>query len=203
MLTLTPIRAGAAVFLSCAVLFAAAPAMAAVAHVRGTLAAVKDGAISVKTAKGDTQEIKVGPDAGLALVTKADLSAVTAGKFVGVTSVERGGKRIAREVHIFPEAMRGRGEGDRPWDLEEGPNHMTNANIATVDAVGANRELKLTYKGGDQTIEVPDNAPIVAFEKGGPDQLVVGRKVFVILKPDSADTAAAVVVGADGVTPPM
>lgn len=201
---LNPMKSRArVVLLSFAALLAAGPAMAAVAHVRGTLTAVKDSAITVQTAKGDAQEIKVGPDTGLFLVTKADLSAVTVGKFVGVTSVERGGKRIAREVHIFPEAMRGRGEGDRPWDLEEGPNHMTNANIATVSAVGADHELKLTYNGGDQTIEVPDSATIVAFDKCGGDQLVAGRKVFIILKPDSADTAAGVVVGADGLKPPM
>ena len=202
MLTHMKLRAGVAALLSFAVLLAVGPAEA-VSHVRGTLTAVKDGAISVQTAKGDTQEIKVAPDTGLFMVTKADLSAVTAGKFVGVTSAEQGGKRIAREVHIFPESLRGRGEGDRPWDLEQGPNHMTNANIATVSAVGANRQLTLTYKGGEQTIEVPESAAIVAFDKCGADQLVAGRKVFIILKPDSTDAAAGVVVGADGVKPPM
>ena len=80
---------------------------------------------------------------------------------------------------------------------------MTNANIATVSEMGADRELKLNYKGGEQTIDVPANAEIVAFDKCGPDQLAAGRKVFIILKGDSKDAAAAVVIGAEGVKPPM
>ncbi len=201
MSTQSNARAGIAALLSLLVLLAAGPVWAA-AHVRGTISAVKDGVISVQTAKGDTEEIKVAPETGLFLVSKTDLSAVTNGKFVGVTSVEQGGKRVAREVHVFAESLRGLAEGHYPWDLESGPNMMTNANIATVNEMGADRELKLNYKGGEQTIDVPANAAIVAFDKCGPDRLTAGRKVFVILKNDSKD-AAAVVIGAEGVKPPM
>jgi hypothetical protein len=178
----------------------AGQAMAA-AHVRGTVAGVKDGTISVQTT-GGAEDIKAPAGTPLFLVSKTDLSAVQAGKFIGVTSVEKDGKRVAKEVHVFADSLRGLAEGHYPWDLGSERNMMTNANIATVNTVGADRELKLNYKGGEQTIEVPDNAPIVAFDKAGPDQLVVGRKVFIILK-DGAKDAAAVVIGADGVQPPM
>lgn len=171
-------------------------------HVRGELSAVKDGMISIKTAKGTTEELKLAPDTPLFLVTKADLGAVKSGKFVGVTSVEKGGKRVAREVHVFADSLRGLAEGHYPWDLDDDANMMTNANIANVSEVGADRELKLNYNGGEQTIAVPESAAIVAFDKSGPDQLVAGRKVFVILKKDSKDPAA-VVIGAEGVKPPM
>ena len=110
------------------------------------------------------------------LVTPADLGAIKPGRFVGVTSVEQGGKRVAREVHVFEESLRGRGEGHYPWDLESGPNMMTNANVAQVQEVGADRVLRLSYKGGEQTIEVPPNATIVAFDKATPEQLVPGRR---------------------------
>jgi len=65
------------------------------AHIRGTVSGVKDGTITVQNAKGGTEEIKLASDVGFFLVTKSDLSAVQTGKFVGITSVEQGGKRVA------------------------------------------------------------------------------------------------------------
>src|SRR5258708_3226687 len=91
-----------------------APAFAQ-AHIRGTLTAAKDGTISVQTVKGETESIKLAADAGLFLVTTSSMSAIQAGKFVGVTSVEQDGKRIAREVHVFDESLRGLAEGHYPW----------------------------------------------------------------------------------------
>jgi hypothetical protein len=82
---------------------------------------------------------------------------------------------------------------------------MTNANIAQVQEVGGDRVLKLNYKDGEQTIAVPQNAVIVAFDKTTPDQLVVGRKVFVVAPKTNTGTitAGGIVIGADGVKPPM
>jgi hypothetical protein len=172
------------------------------AHIRGTLTDAKDGTISVQTANGETKSIRLANDTGLFLVTKADMSAIKSGKFVGITSVEQEGKRVAREVHVFEESLRGLAEGHYPWDLDSKPNMMTNANIAKVDEVGTDRVLKLNYKGGEQTITIPTNATIVAFDKAPADQIATGRMVFVIMKKDSSE-AAAVVIGADGVKPPM
>lgn len=181
---------------------AAAPAFAQ-GHIRGTLTGpAKDGTISVQTARGDVEQVKLAGDAGLFIVTKADMSAVQSGKFVGITSVDQGGKRVAREVHVFAESLRGLAEGHYPWDLESEPNMMTNANIAKVEDVGADRVLKLNYAGGEQTITIPANAAVVAFDKTGNDQLASGRKVFIIMKKDVKE-AAAVVIGAEGVKPPM
>ncbi|SRR5579883_661835 len=178
-----------------------APAFAQ-AHIRGTLTAAKDGTIGVETVKGDTVSIKLASDAGLFLVTKADMSAVQTGKFVGITSFEENGKRVAREVHVFDESLRGLAEGHYPWDLEARPNMMTNANISKVEEAGADRVLILNYKGGEQTISIPPSATVVAFNKAPADQLAVGRKVFIVMKKDAPE-AAAVVIGAEGVKPPM
>lgn len=109
------------------------------------------------------------------------------------------------EVHVFAEALRGVGEGHYPWDLEGAPNMMTNANIAKVDEVGADRVLKVDYKGGEQTIAIPPSATVVLIDKATPDQLATGRKVFIVTKKqdDGSLVAAAVVIGAEGVKPPM
>src|SRR6201982_3717079 len=178
-----------------------APALAQ-AHIRGTLTAVNDGTISVQTAKGETVSIKLANDAGLFLVTKADMSAIQSGKFVGITSFEQDGKRVAREVHVFDDSLRGLAEGHYPWDLESKPNMMTNANISKVEEVGTDRVLILNYKGGEQTITIPTSATVVAFDKAAGDQLRDGRRVFIVMKKDGSE-AAAVVIGAEGVKPPM
>lgn len=177
------------------------PALAQ-SHIRGTLTDVKDGTIGVQTLKGETVSIKLANNAGLFLVTNADIGAIQTGKFVGVTSFEQDGKRVAREVHVFDESLRGLAEGHYPWDLDSKPNAMTNANIAKVDEVGTDRVLKLTYKGGEQTITIPTGTTVVAFDKSPADQLAVGRKVFVVMNKDGSE-AAAVVIGAEGVKPPM
>src|ERR1700734_2905712 len=141
-----------------------APAFAQ-AHIRGTLTAAENGTIGVQNAKGETVSIKLADDAGLFLVTKADMIAIQSGKFVGITSFEQDGKRVAREVHVFDESLRGLAEGHYPWDLEAKPNMMTNANISKVEEVGTDRVVKVDYKGGQQTISIPTDATVVAFVK--------------------------------------
>src|ERR1700756_2882573 len=178
-----------------------APALAQ-AHVRGTLTAAKEGTIDVQTAKGETVSIKLASDAGLFLVTKADMSAIQSGKFVGITSFEQDGKRVAREVHVFDESLRGLAEGHYPWDLESKPNMMTNANITKIEEDGTDRVAKLNYARGEQTITIPTSATVVAFVKAPADQLAVGRKVFIVMKKDAPE-ASAVVIGAEGLKPPM
>jgi len=183
-------------------LLLSAPAFAQ-AHIRGTLTDVKDGTIGVQNAKGETVSVKLASDAGLFLVTKADMTAIQSGKFVGITSFEQDGKRVAREVHVFDESLRGLAEGHYPWDLEAKPNMMTNANISKIEEVGTDRVVRVNYKGGEQTITIPTDATVVAFVKApSAGELAVGRKVFVVMKKDSPE-AAAVVIGAEGVKPPM
>jgi len=182
-------------------LLLSAPAFAQ-AHIRGTLTDVKDGTIGVQNAKGETVSVKLASDAGLFLVTKADMSAIQSGKFVGITSFEQDGKRVAREVHVFDDSLRGLAEGHYPWDLEAKPNMMTNANISKIEEVGTDRVVKVDYKGGEQTISIPTDATVVSFVKAPAGELVAGRKVFIVMKKDVPE-AAAVVIGAEGIKPPM
>lgn len=185
----------------------AAPAFAQTPphHVRGTIESVQGQTVSVKTAAGATDAIKLAPDAKIFLVSPTDMSAIKDGKFVGITSVEKDGKRVAVEVHVFDDPLRGLGEGHYPWDLGSGPNMMTNANIAQVESVGSDRMLKLDYKGGTQNITVPADATVVEFTSSTPDQLKPGAKVFVIAvkQPDGSTVAPAIVVGKNGLKPPM
>lgn len=174
-------------------------------HIRGTVTAVKDGMATVKTASGALDEIGIGEKTKLFSTTAADITAITPNRFVGVTSVEKDGKRVAREVHVFDELLRGLGEGHYPWDLDSGPNMMTNANIGKVETVGDDRVLKLDYKDGTQTVELPPTANIVLFNNAPKGSLKEGDKVFVMAAPgpDGHLDAIAFVIGANGQKPPM
>ena len=198
---LTAFLAGAA--LTASMLAAPAFAQNKPHHVRGTIESVQGNDLTVKTAGGTTDAVKTDDKTKVFQVSPADMSAVKNGKFVGITSVEQGGKRVAVEVHVFDDTLRGLAEGHYPWDLGSEPNMMTNANIAQVESGGGGRALKLDYKGGSQMITVPDNATIVAFTAGTPDQLKAGAQVFVVARTENGgDVANAVVVG-NGVKPPM
>jgi hypothetical protein len=107
-------------------------------------------------------------------------------------------------VHIFPEAMRGTGEGFRPFDLAPGSS-MTNGNIqARVDAASGPK-LTVTYKGGEQTIVVDPKTPIVTFAPAAQADLKPGAAIIARgpRQEDGAIDATVVQVGKDGLVPPM
>jgi glucose/arabinose dehydrogenase len=174
-------------------------------RIRGTIEGI-DGAIYVVKAR-DGAELKVAlaDNPQIAGVVKASLSDIKQGSFVGVTAMPQAdGSQTALEVHIFPEAMRGTGEGHYPWDLEP-KSTMTNANIEQVVSTVDGRTLMLKYKDGEKKILVPANTPIVAYLPGDKSDLKPGAKVFIVAvrQPDGALQGRAWRVGRDGVTPPM
>ena len=179
----------------------AGAAQAQSAHMRGTLTAVTDHDITLESRSGKSTTVPITDKTGYFLVSKGSMSDVTSGKFVGITSVSRDGKMVAEEVHVFADSLRGLGEGHYPWDRDTESNMMTNANVAKVDSMSGGNTLKLNYKGGEQTINVPADVPVVTFDKTTKTELTKGRHVFVVMGKETS--AAFVVIGADGITPPM
>jgi hypothetical protein len=108
------------------------------------------------------------------------------------------------EVVVFPEGMRGAGEGHYPWDLP-GSNMMTNATVSNaVDGVDG-QTVTVTYKGGEKKIDIPANVPVVTLVPSAAAELHAGEVVFVPSQrqADGSLRAGAVVFGKDGITPPM
>ena len=159
----------------------------------------------VKARDGAELKVALADNPQIAGVVKASLSDIKQGSFVGVTAMPQAdGSQRALEVHIFPEAMRGTGEGHYPWDLRP-QSTMTNANVEQVVTAVDGQTLTLKYKDGEKKIFVPANAPIVVYVKGDKSDLKPGAKVFIaaIKQPDGTLQARAWRVGRDGVTPPM
>ncbi len=177
-----------------------APAM----RVRGTIASVAKDSVVVKTRSGDAQTIKTDDKTTYGWIATVPLSSIKKGSYIGTAAVSQSdGTLKALEVHVFPESMRGAGEGFRPWD--QGPDSsMTNGTVGDVK-VANGRTLHVAYQGGEKVIYVPPNAPIVTFEPATATAVKPGSHVIVFAtkSDDGTMTAASIRVGKNGITPPM
>ena len=175
------------------------------ARVRGTVEKLDKLVMIVKSREGGTVSVKLAENYTVIGVSKAKAADIGAGKFIGTATLgERNGGLVALEVHIFPEAMRGVGEGHYPWDLKP-ESKMTNGNVADVKSVGKDHLLTVQYKGGEQKVLVPPNARVVVFGPADRKELKKGAHIFCVAQraPDGSLSAARVNVGLKGLTPPM
>jgi hypothetical protein len=174
-------------------------------RVRGTIAEVAAGALTILTRDGQHRAVLIGTDTRIGALRPLTLADVHPGDFIGTVAVKGSdGHLRALEVTVLPEAMRGAGEGHYPWDT--GPDSsMTNATVAEVAGNADGRTLELKYKGGEATVDVPAGTPIVAPLSGDRSLLVVGKAAIAFARQgaDGKLTAAYVSVEKDGVKPPM
>ena len=183
------------------------PAQAAeTVRVRGTVVGLEGSTLTVKTREGPDAKLMLKPGWKMAGVAKASLADIKPGDFVGIASLptEAGGDG-AVEVLVFPPAMKGTGEGSYPWDLKP-KSTMTNATVTNAVKGVDGRTLDLSYSGGkEKKISIPDGVPIVTFAPATEADLKPGATVFVPAQrgDDGALAAGFVVVGTNGVNPPM
>jgi hypothetical protein len=174
-------------------------------RVRGTIDRVEGDVYVVKARGGGELKVKLADQAPVVAVVKASLADVKQGSYVGIASMPQAdGSQKALEVLIFPEAMRGAGEGHYGWDLQPS-SMMTNGNVEqTVTSVDG-QVLMVKYKDGDKKIVVPPDIPIVAFVPGEKDELKPSAAIFIAAAkalPDGTLQAPRVAVGR-GIAPPM
>ena len=174
-------------------------------RIRGTVEKLDGQNLTVKSREGPELTIALAPNFTVSAVVKKSLADIKTGDFVGAASTKgTDGKLHALEVLIFPEAMRGTGEGERAWDLTP-DSLMTNATVAGIASTAQDQALKVTYKGGESEIIVAPNTPVVTFAPGDATLLKPGAAVFIgaLKKPDGTLSAARVNAEKDGVKPPM
>jgi hypothetical protein len=174
-------------------------------RVRGTIEAVDGDVLTVKSRSGEDVKLHMTGDMRVVGITKTSLSDIKVGSFIGTTTVpDPDGTQKAVEVHVFPEDMRGTGEGSRPYDLR--PNStMTNATVATTLAGNDGHTLLVKYKDGEKKVVVSPDTPVVTFVPGDKSDLKAGAKIIAFMKklPDGSFETNRVSVGRDGLTPPM
>ena len=173
-------------------------------RIRGTSAAIDDKTMTVATREGPKVKIRLADNLGVNAVVRDKLSSIKPGAFIG-TAAEAGpdGKLRALEVLIFPDSMRGTGEGHYDWDLKRGST-MTNANVDAAVAGKSGRELELSYKGGTAKVVVPPKAPIVTIVPAKRGDLKKSQKVFVVATKDADGEFTALRVNyGKNIAPPM
>ena len=175
-------------------------------RVRGTLERIDDSTLYVKTRDGADLKIALADKAVFTAIVKASLADLKPGTYVGSGALPGpDGSLRAVEVHIFPEAMRGTGEGHRPWDGGAQAT-MTNANVETAVAGVDGHVLTLKYKDGEKKLLVMRETPIVAYAPGDMAEVKPGTKIFIAAaqkQPDGSLKAGRISYGRDGLTPPM
>lgn len=175
-------------------------------RIRGSIAAIDGKTVTIATREGATAKVNLADNWAVALVVPIAMADIKENSFVGVASLKGAdGSLNALEVLVFPENMRGAGEGHYPWDLQP-ESMMTNATVAKLASAPTGQTLTLTYKGGGtQTIVVKPGTPIVTFQPGTQADAKVGAKLLVAATKGSDGnlSAARLAVGKDGFTPPM
>ncbi len=174
-------------------------------RIRGDIVSLQGDVLIVHRHSGDNISIELKPEVAVTALKKVKLSDVKVGSYVGTPAITGpDGKLTATSVLLFPEAARGTQEGHFAYDF--GPNStMTNANVNSVVTSASGRELKLSYKGGSNTVTVPENVPVVTFAPATRDDLSSGKKVIVVVTSvqQGAFEAQVVLVEKDGVVPSL
>jgi len=174
-------------------------------RIRGTVDKLDGQNLMVKSRDGQTLTIELAANVAVITLVKKSIADIKAGDYVASTGVKgTDGKIHAIEVRIFPEAARGTGEGQYPWDLMP-DSVMTNATVGKVDQVPQGPVLHVTFKGTESEYTVGPEVPVLANGPGDISLLKPGVAVFVIAAKheDGKLTSARLYAEKDGIKPPM
>ena len=197
--------AGVVIALLAVPALAQTPAGTTPTRVAGTVDKLDGNNLTVNMKDGPAVTVLLADNAAVFGVEKRSLANIKPGDYLASGGV-RGtdGKIHAVEVRIFPETLRGTGEGQRPWDVKQ-DGVMTNATVGTVSQSPQGGVIHVKYKEGESEYTVGPEVPIVAYVAGDRSLLKPGAAVLTIAqkKPDGSLTAARVTAEKDGVKPPM
>jgi hypothetical protein len=202
-MTQTVVTALAALTLSATAVFAQPATPPAPTVVRGTVTALTDTSVTVKTDKGPAV-VGLAPNWSVAVMKPVAIDAIQPGSFIGTSEMPKAdGQGESLEVHVFPPGVK-MGEGHYGWDLKPG-SMMTNGTVGTVVAgKKGSRELDVDYSYGKRHITVPANVPVVQIGMGARTMVKVGTPVFMVVqKGPNGMMAGSVSVGENGAKPPM
>lgn len=195
----------AAAMVAASTIYAIAQQPPSPSRVRGTIEAVDGDVLAVKSRAGEDVKLHMTGDIRIVGITRIALTDIKVGSFIGTTTVPGpDGANNAVEVHVFPENMRGTGEGSRPYDLR--PNSsMTNATVEQAVVGNDGHILNIKYKDGEKKVLVSPETPVVTYVPADKSDLKPGAKVIAFMKklPDGTFETNRVSVGRDGLTPPM
>jgi hypothetical protein len=191
---------------SFALICIATPASAAddTVRIRGTIESVEGPVYVVKNRDGAELKLTVTDNPLFVAISPSTMADIKPGMFVGSAGMmQADGTQKAIEVHIFPESMRGTGEGHYDWDLKP-QSKMTNANVEQTVAGVDGQILSVKYKDGEKKLLVTPETVVVTYVPGNKDDLKPGTKIFVSAakkQPDGSLQTPRITYGRNGAGP--
>jgi len=174
-------------------------------RVRGTVVSLDGSKLVVHPKTGNDITVTLNDNYGAIAVVKASMADIKEGTFIGTATVTQPDSSLkSLEVVVFPDKMRGTGEGHYPWDLGS-KSMMTNATVSNAVKGVDGQSITVSYKGGEKKIDIPANVPVVALVPSTAADIRAGEAVFVPgeRQADGSIHAGAVLFGKDGLIPPM
>ena len=174
-------------------------------RVRGVVVSLDGSKLVVRSKDGKDVPVSLKDGFAVLAVVKSSMADIKQGTFIGTATVTQPDTSLRSvEVVVFPEGMRGTGEGHYPWDLGASSS-MTNATVANAVQGVEGQTVTVAYKGGEKKITIPVNVPVVALEPAAKGDITPGEAVFVPTEKQADGTlvGGAVLFGKDGVVPPM
>jgi hypothetical protein len=175
-------------------------------RVRGTVEKLDGQNLTVKSRDGQSLTIALAANVIVSYLTKKTVADIKTGDFVASTGAKgTDGKLHAIEVRIFPENLRGAGEGQYPWDLKP-DSIMTNATVGTITKSPQGNVLKVSYKGAESEFTIDPDTPVYGTATDGDTSLLKpGAAVFVIAQKqdDGKLVSARLYAEKDGIKPSM
>ncbi|HMI10352.1 MAG TPA: hypothetical protein VK567_01910 [Bradyrhizobium sp.] len=191
---------------SFALICIATPASAAddTVRIRGTIESVEGPVYVVKNRDGAELKLTVTDNPLFVAISPSTMADIKPGMFVGSAGMmQADGTQKAIEVHIFPESMRGTGEGHYDWDLKP-QSKMTNANVEQTVAGVDGQILSVKYKDGEKKLLVTPETVVVTYVPGNKDDLKPGTRIFVAAakkQPDGTLQTPRITYGRGGAGP--
>src|SRR6202012_2397350 len=175
-------------------------------RVRGTVVSLDGNKLVVHPKSGDDITVMLNDNFGAIAVVKASMADIKEGTFIGTATVTQPDSSLkSQEVVVFPDKMKGTGEGHYPWDLGS-KSMMTNATVSNAVKGVDGQTITVTYKGGEKKIDVPANVPVVTLVPGA-DKAAIKPGVIVGVPTQKQAAgmlkAGAVLLGKAALPPPM
>jgi hypothetical protein len=173
-------------------------------RIRGTIERIEGPVYVVRNRDGAELKLTLTDNPLFVAIVPAKMADIKPGMFVGSAGMmQPDGTQKAIEVHIFPESMRGTGEGHYDWDLLP-KSKMTNANVEHAVSSVDGQILSVKYKDGEKKLLVTPETVVVTYEIGKKDEVQPGTKIFVAAakkQPDGTVQAPRITYGRNGQAP--
>ena len=162
-----------------------------ITRIRGTVDRIEGPVYVIKSRDGTELKLTLTDNPLFVAIAPSTMADIKPGMFVGSAGMmQPDGTQKAIEVHIFPDSMRGTGEGHYDWDLKPA-SKMTNGNVEQSVAGVDGQVLSVKYKDGEKKLVVTPETVVVTYVPGNKDEVKPGTKVFVAAKKQADGTFQA------------